>query len=165
MPQMRLARYVRSAHPFGAFLRTRTLGEDARLFTFTIAIVAARNSAGKYPLSHATFTVLVLTISWRRERVFLTMGERAVYPLSLENAERGGEAVKKGIHPEYVEAIVTCACGETWRTRSTKREIHLEVCSACHPFFTGKQKYVDSAGRVERFQKKYGQRPAGEAAG
>jgi large subunit ribosomal protein L31 len=76
-----------------------------------------------------------------------------------------GEAVKKGIHPEYVEAIVTCACGETWRTRSTKREIHLEVCSACHPFFTGKQKYVDSAGRVERFQKKYGQRPAGEAAG
>jgi hypothetical protein len=86
-----LARYVRSAHPFGAFLRTRTLGEDARLFTFTIAIVAARNSAGKYPLSHATFTVLVLTISWRRERVFLTMGERAVYPLSLENAERGGK--------------------------------------------------------------------------
>jgi len=65
--------------------------------------------------------------------------------------------VRKGIHPEYVEALVTCACGETWRTRSTKREIHLEICSACHPYFTGKQKYVDSAGRVERFQKRYSQ--------
>jgi len=63
--------------------------------------------------------------------------------------------VKTGIHPEYGEALVTCACGETWRTRSTKREIHLEICSSCHPYFTGKQKYVDSAGRVERFQKKY----------
>ncbi len=63
--------------------------------------------------------------------------------------------MKTGIHPEYGEALVTCACGETWRTRSTKREIHLEICSSCHPYFTGKQKYVDSAGRVERFQKKY----------
>ena len=65
--------------------------------------------------------------------------------------------MKQGIHPEYVEAVVTCACGEMWHTRSTKREIHLDICSACHPFFTGKQKFVDSAGRVERFQKKYGQ--------
>jgi large subunit ribosomal protein L31 len=65
-------------------------------------------------------------------------------------------AVKEKIHPEYVVATVTCACGETFQTHSTKKEIHLEICSACHPFFTGKQKYVDSAGRVERFQKKYG---------
>lgn len=64
--------------------------------------------------------------------------------------------MKKGIHPEYGLVTVTCACGETFQTRSTKKEIHLEICSACHPFFTGKQKYVDSAGRVERFQKKYG---------
>ncbi len=66
------------------------------------------------------------------------------------------EGVKKEIHPEYVEAVVTCACGESFVTRSTKKEIHLEICSLCHPFFTGKQKFVDSAGRVERFQKRYG---------
>ncbi len=63
--------------------------------------------------------------------------------------------MKPGIHPEYFDAVVTCACGETFMTRSTKKEIHLEICSACHPFFTGKQKFVDSAGRVERFQKRY----------
>ena len=64
--------------------------------------------------------------------------------------------MKPDIHPAYVEAVVTCACGETYTTRSTKKEIHLEICSACHPFFTGKQKFVDSAGRVERFHKRYG---------
>jgi large subunit ribosomal protein L31 len=66
--------------------------------------------------------------------------------------------MKKDIHPEYVEANVTCACGNTFTTRSTKKEIRVEICSSCHPFFTGKQKYVDSAGRVEKFIKKYGDR-------
>jgi len=64
--------------------------------------------------------------------------------------------MKKDIHPEYVEATVTCACGNTFTTRSTKKEIRVEICSQCHPFFTGKQKFVDSAGRVEKFKKKYG---------
>jgi large subunit ribosomal protein L31 len=64
--------------------------------------------------------------------------------------------MKKGIHPEYVECMVTCACGNTFVTRSTKKEIRVEICSCCHPFFTGKQKFVDSAGRVEKFRKKYG---------
>ncbi len=63
--------------------------------------------------------------------------------------------MKPNIHPKYEEARVICACGETWITRSTKKEIHVEICSVCHPFFTGKQKLVDTAGRVERFQKKY----------
>src|SRR5436309_6596210 len=67
----------------------------------------------------------------------------------------GGRSMKANIHPNYVEAVVKCACGETFRTRSTKPEIHLEICSKCHPFFTGKQKLVDTAGRVERFQRKY----------
>src|SRR4051812_9231152 len=67
----------------------------------------------------------------------------------------GGNLMKANIHPNYVEAIVKCACGETFKTRSTKPEIHLEICSKCHPFFTGKQKLVDTAGRVERFQRKY----------
>jgi len=66
--------------------------------------------------------------------------------------------VKKGIHPEYVKAQVTCACGNTFETRSTKPEIRVEICSSCHPFFTGKQKFVDSEGRVERFQRKYGKK-------
>jgi large subunit ribosomal protein L31 len=64
--------------------------------------------------------------------------------------------MKKDIHPEYVEASVACACGNTFTTQSTKKEIRIEICSACHPFFTGKQKFIDSAGRVEKFRKKYG---------
>jgi len=63
--------------------------------------------------------------------------------------------MKEGIHPNYVESTVTCVCGNTFKTRSTKPVIKLEICSNCHPFFTGKQKLVDSAGRVERFRKKY----------
>ena len=63
--------------------------------------------------------------------------------------------MKAGIHPEYVETTITCACGEVIHTRSTHAQIRVEVCSKCHPFFTGKQKLVDTAGRVERFQRKY----------
>ncbi len=65
--------------------------------------------------------------------------------------------MKTDIHPKYEDVNVHCACGETYTTRSTKgSEIRLEICSKCHPFFTGKQKLIDSAGRVERFKKKYG---------
>jgi large subunit ribosomal protein L31 len=63
--------------------------------------------------------------------------------------------MKKGIHPEYHTATVTCACGNTFQTGSTLKEISIEICSKCHPFFTGRQKLVDSAGRVERFKRKY----------
>ena len=63
--------------------------------------------------------------------------------------------MREGIHPEYVDSTVTCACGYTFKTRSTKPVIRLEICSNCHPFFTGKQKLLDSAGRVERFQKRF----------
>jgi len=75
--------------------------------------------------------------------------------------------VKAGIHPDYVDTTITCACGEIIRTRSTKPEIRVEVCSKCHPFFTGKQKLMDTAGRVERFQRKYNRQPtaAPEATG
>ena len=64
--------------------------------------------------------------------------------------------MKSGIHPEYKEITVSCACGNTFQTRSTIDTIHVEICSACHPFYTGKQKMIDSAGRVERFNRKYG---------
>jgi len=64
--------------------------------------------------------------------------------------------VKSGIHPTfYPDAKVTCACGNTWKTRSTKETVHLDICSRCHPFFTGEQRIVDTAGRVERFRKRY----------
>jgi large subunit ribosomal protein L31 len=66
-----------------------------------------------------------------------------------------GDTLKDDIHPKYVESKVVCSCGETFVTRSTLPEIKVEVCSACHPFYTGKQKLVDTAGRVERFNKKY----------
>ncbi len=65
--------------------------------------------------------------------------------------------MKTGIHPEYGEATITCACGEIIQTRSTQTATRIEICSKCHPFFTGKQKIVDTAGRVERFEKKYGE--------
>ena len=64
--------------------------------------------------------------------------------------------MKEGIHPKYEEVEVRCACGNTFKTRSTKPELHLEICSACHPFFTGRQKLIDTEGRVERFTKKFG---------
>ena len=64
--------------------------------------------------------------------------------------------MKKGIHPQYVDSIIKCAGGNEIHTRSVKKAISVEICSRCHPFFTGKQKLIDSAGRVERFQKKYG---------
>jgi large subunit ribosomal protein L31 len=63
--------------------------------------------------------------------------------------------LKAGIHPGYKEVKVSCACGETFTTRSTRSEIRLDICSKCHPFFTGKQKIVDAEGRVEKFKKKY----------
>lgn len=64
--------------------------------------------------------------------------------------------MKKGIHPEYVESTVHCSCGNTFTTRSTKSEMRVELCSECHPFYTGKQKFVDTGGRVQRFSDKFG---------
>ena len=72
--------------------------------------------------------------------------------------------MKPNIHPELHEVLVHCACGETWTTRSTKKELRIEICSQCHPFFTGKQKLVDSAGRVERFRKRYEKKASGASA-
>jgi len=63
--------------------------------------------------------------------------------------------LKTGVHPEYKEVKVSCACGETFTTKSTRKDIHLDICSKCHPFFTGKQKIMDAEGRVEKFKKKY----------
>jgi large subunit ribosomal protein L31 len=65
--------------------------------------------------------------------------------------------MKKEIHPNYQVVKVRCGCGNSFETRSTAKEIHAEICSMCHPFYTGKQKFVDTAGRIERFQKKFGQ--------
>jgi len=66
--------------------------------------------------------------------------------------------MKKGIHPKYEETVIRCACGAEFRTRSTKQNLHVEICSQCHPFFTGaeQQKIIDSGGRVQRFKKRYG---------
>ncbi len=66
--------------------------------------------------------------------------------------------MKAGIHPEYKEATVTCACGNTFTTGSVKDELKVEICSECHPFYTGKQKFAERGGRIERFNKKYGRK-------
>jgi large subunit ribosomal protein L31 len=68
--------------------------------------------------------------------------------------------MKPGIHPEYAPAIISCACGEVIHTRSTLQALRVEICSKCHPLFTGRQKLIDSEGRVERYQRKYGRKPA-----
>lgn len=70
--------------------------------------------------------------------------------------------MKEGIHPEYQKAVVHCACGNDFETGSTLKEIKVEICSKCHPFFTGKQKLVDAAGRVEKFRTKYAQSEGGK---
>lgn len=79
--------------------------------------------------------------------------------------------MKDGIHPAYIPTVVTCSCGNSFTTRSTKKELKVDICSACHPFFTGKLKYVDTAGRIEKFQSKFAagtytsiQKPAAKAA-
>ena len=66
--------------------------------------------------------------------------------------------MKQGIHPDYRPCTITCACGEVIHTRSTKGNFRIEICSKCHPFFTGKQKFIDTAGRVERFRRKFGKK-------
>ncbi len=71
--------------------------------------------------------------------------------------------MKQGIHPDYVVSTVRCSCGETFQTRSTVPELRVDICSKCHPFYTGKQKLVDTGGRVERFERRYGKRRVPEA--
>lgn len=72
--------------------------------------------------------------------------------------------MKPGIHPNYVPVTISCACGEVIQTRSTTAGLRVEICSKCHPLFTGRQKLIDSEGRVERFQRKYGRKPSADAA-
>jgi large subunit ribosomal protein L31 len=72
--------------------------------------------------------------------------------------------MKKGIHPEYEDVVITCGCGNKITTRSTRKNITVEICSACHPFFTGKMKFVDTTGRVEKFQRKWANRGAAKPA-
>lgn len=72
--------------------------------------------------------------------------------------------MKNGIHPTYEASVIVCACGTRVDTRSTTPEIHVEICSSCHPFYTGKQKLMDTAGRVERFQKRYAKKPPAQQA-
>ena len=71
--------------------------------------------------------------------------------------------MKQGIHPDYNEVTVHCACGNKFQTRSTAKDIHVEICSVCHPFYTGKQRIVDTAGRVDRFNQKWGKGSKTEA--
>ena len=81
---------------------------------------------------------------------------RQTIPDGQNRPPRHDTEMKTDIHPEYATATVKCACGNTFQTRSTQAEIHTDVCSVCHPFFTGKQRLLDTAGRVERFKQKYG---------
>lgn len=74
---------------------------------------------------------------------------------NIHSIKKEVNIMKEGIHPKYGEAVVKCACGETFETGSVKKEIKVEICSKCHPFFTGKQKLIDTGGRVDRFKKRF----------
>jgi large subunit ribosomal protein L31 len=91
-----------------------------------------------------------------------TAGTRYIFKLCpaarRQTIMKARSPVKTDIHPEYATATVKCACGNTFQTRSTQAEIHTDVCSECHPFYTGKQRLVDTAGRVERFRQKFGKK-------
>ena len=91
---------------------------------------------------------------------------RAGWPVAPQaGIDRTRHPMKTGIHPQYSEIQVTCSCGNTFTTRSTvNKPLHVEVCSACHPFYTGKQKIVDTAGRVEKFRQRYATKTAPKAA-
>ena len=78
------------------------------------------------------------------------------YGSRYHNRERGENTMKQGIHPNYVDCTITCACGNVIHTRDTKPEIHVEVCSKCHPFYTGQQKAAQARGRIDKFNRKYG---------
>lgn len=80
---------------------------------------------------------------------------RGAAGIAPEYSNQERNPMKTEIHPNYVECTVHCACGNTFQTRSVQPAINVEICSACHPFYTGKQKFVDSEGRVQRFQRKY----------
>jgi large subunit ribosomal protein L31 len=84
-------------------------------------------------------------------------GVRGYIPHSVQK-------MKAGIHPEYYDTDIVCACGAVYHTRSTRRDIKIGICAACHPFFTGEQKFVDTAGRVEKFARRYGSTKAARAA-
>ena len=86
----------------------------------------------------------------------LPRGEYRIPHTGVCGANTEGGTMKKKIHPQYKETTITCACGEVIQTRSTRESIRVEICSKCHPFFTGKQKLIDTAGRVEKFRKRYG---------
>ena len=75
---------------------------------------------------------------------------------NLRSIAERGEEMREGIHPDYYQATVTCNCGNTFTTGSTKQELHVEICSKCHPFYTGQQKASQARGRIEKFNKKYG---------
>jgi large subunit ribosomal protein L31 len=79
----------------------------------------------------------------------------STFPYRVDLFRLRSRIVKEGIHPKYVESQVTCGCGNRFTTRSTKPELKVDICSACHPFYTGKLKYVDTAGRIEKFQRKF----------
>ena len=79
-------------------------------------------------------------------------------------SKKVAQAMKEGIHPEYAVLTVTCACGNKFETRSTRKEVSVDVCGACHPFYTGTQKFVDTAGRVDKFQQRLAKTQAAQAA-
>ena len=86
----------------------------------------------------------------------LCYNNKAVYVETKVNSYREVKKMKEGIHPNYYQATVTCNCGNTFVTGSTKKDIHVEICSKCHPFYTGQQKAAQARGRIDKFNKKYG---------
>src|SRR6185312_10565885 len=113
------------------------------------------------------FARWIVSTARTRKRVLLPAIPLPIISYLQATSIKPSGPMKKDIHPKYEEATVTCGCGNKFTTRSTRKNITVEICSACHPFFTGKMKYLDTTGRVEKFQRKYNwdkRKKAGEAA-
>lgn len=93
------------------------------------------------------------TLNYKKNLIFIY--RYGIINVMIKIVKRGAKTMKQGIHPEYNQTNIKCACGEVIETGSTKQDISVEVCSKCHPFFTGKQKLVDTGGRVDRFKKRF----------
>ena len=98
----------------------------------------------------AAFHLLLRALSHFSVDAMISVSLELEIPLAAEM-----RAMKEGIHPDYQETTVTCGCGNTFTTRSTRKELKIDICNMCHPFFTGKLKYIDTAGRIEKFQSKF----------
>ncbi len=147
--------------PDGKEIKRFTLDDVNKLFTYERSRSSSRITSKARPASNSILASKPDCSIQRRSSIVVPLARRHRAPNIRDSAggacsrDEGEATMKDGIHPKYQDCTVTCGCGNTFQTRSTKPKIAVEVCSKCHPFYTGSQKFVDAAGRVDKFNKKF----------